>query len=73
VQQLRQDLADTRMQLRRIKDAKDHELLYRDSVEEDQEKEIMRLRAQVRHTDREKRELARRLEDAGLLYPARKY
>ena len=73
VQQLRRELAATRQQLRRIKEAKDQELLYRDSMEDYHEQELLRLRAQIRRNDAEKREMRRALEDAGLLYTASKF
>ena len=61
------------MQLKRIKEAKDQELLYRDSMEDFQEQEILMLRSQVRCQDAKKGEMRRALEDAGLLYTASKF
>ena len=50
VHALRGELASLRLQLRRVQASKDHELLYRDSVQEEQEAEILQLREQLCQT-----------------------
>ena len=49
VMQLRQEFAEAKQQLRRLKEMKDNELLYRDSLQDHQEEEIDRLRRENRN------------------------
>ena len=63
IKHLRKELADVRKQLRLIKAAKDHEALYMDSVQDEQEREIIALRDEVRDMQRTNRNLVRRLQN----------
>ena len=59
VRLLREELAETKEKLRMIKNAKDDEFLFRDAMEDEHQREILELQAQVTEAKREKRELAR--------------